>query len=112
MFTKTEKLVEVAVEEINDVKCDVCGINILADKNDDEEASLAVLMFVRSDVQAVKEHGIQSSRERESSDLCEHCYKDVIKFLSQKGAKVPSYYDNEENVIDLFDEPDDNAEIN
>jgi hypothetical protein len=112
MFTKTEKLVEVAVEEISDVKCDVCSTDILANKKDTDEASMAVLMFIRSEAGAIKENGIQSSKERESSDLCKKCYNEIIEFMRAKGAKVPSYYDSEDNVVDLFNEPDDESGIN
>lgn len=112
MFTKSEKVVEVAVEEIEDIKCDVCGKEVLKDKKDEDEACMAVLMFIRSNVASIKENGIQESKERESSDLCKKCYDDVILFMREKGAKVPSYYDSEENVVDLFEEPDDSDEVN
>lgn len=112
MLTKSEKLTEVVVEEIQEIKCDVCDKNILKGKKDEDEASFAVLMFVKSSAGAIRESGIQDSTERESTDLCKACYDKIIDTMRTDGAKVPSYYDSDENVVDLFGFDDDEEEPN
>lgn len=95
MFTLKEVVKKFIHEECESLRCDICKIDLLKDKKDNEEASVALLTFVRTTTKDVRNNGVIDAddvHERESSEFCEKCYIKIKEFLKTLGAKVPSSF--------------------
>jgi hypothetical protein len=95
MFTVKQIVEKFVREEYDSIRCDICKVNVLKDKEDDDEAVVATLTLLKTTTIDVKQNGVIGAddvHERESCELCEKCYKRVIEFLKTFGAKIPSSF--------------------
>ena len=105
MFVTKEKAEKIVVDELQNIKCDICGRNLLKGKDEDEEVSVATLRFSKSSAEMVREEGFKTPYECESSDFCEKCYRKIVEFVKKLGGKVPSYYfSDDEDVSKILGE--------
>src|SRR5574339_888520 len=95
MLTVKEVVEKFVRQEFNSVRCDLCKVNLLKDKNDDDEICVSTLTCIKTTCVDLQQHGVLDAddvHERESCELCEKCYKRVIEFLKTFDAKVPSSF--------------------
>lgn len=105
MFVTKTITHKIETENLDNIKCDICGRNLIKGKENNEEISVANLRFSRSTVKLVKASGgFDDPFECESSDFCEKCYKKVLEFLKKMGGKVPSYYYSDDQAEEITKE--------
>jgi protein-arginine kinase activator protein McsA len=101
MFVTKTITQKVETEKLENIKCDICGRNLVKGKDKEQEIAVASIRLSRATIESVKESGFDNPSECESSDFCEKCYKKIIEFVKKKlGGKVPSYYYSEDQSIE------------
>jgi hypothetical protein len=87
-------------EQLENIKCDICGRNLVKGKDDEENVAVATFRFSHTTIESVREKGFEEPLKCESSDFCEKCYKKIMEFIKKLGGKVPSYYFSEEQGME------------
>ena len=95
MFILKEVVEKIVLQQCDSLRCDICKIDLLKNKKEKDEASAALLTFIRTTAKDMRLNGVIDAddvHERESCEFCEKCYKKIIEFIKSLGAKVPSSF--------------------
>ena len=92
MFEKITKYEKVEYEVLKSIKCDVCQVNILKNKQDCDKICVATIIYSKCNIEDVRSGSFENAFERESTDLCNKCYMKIVSILRKMGGKIPSYW--------------------